>query len=150
MSGYAGGHVPDPTYELVCDETTGHAEVVQVTFDPKVLPYADLLEVFFTIHDPTTRDRQGNDVGTSYRSIVLWRSPAQKEAAERAMQEARKLWEDPIVTELARFTEFFPAESYHQGYFRRNPTQGYCRAVVAPKVAKFRKGWAHRLKSTSP
>lgn len=148
VSGYAGGHVPHPTYEQVCDETTGHAEVVQVTFDPEVITYKDLLQVFFTIHDPTTKDRQGNDVGTQYRSIILHHSPAQKAAAEEAIRTfAREAWGDGIVTEVEPLHEFFIAESYHQGYFRKNPTQGYCRAVVAPKVAKFRKAWETRLKA---
>lgn len=148
VSGYAGGHVPHPTYEQVCDETTGHAEVVQVTFDPEVITYKDLLQVFFTIHDPTTKDRQGNDVGTQYRSIILHHSPEQKAAAEEAIRTfAREAWGDGIVTEVEPLHEFFIAESYHQGYFRKNPTQGYCRAVVAPKVAKFRKAWETRLKA---
>lgn len=148
VSGYAGGFVADPTYEQVCDETTGHAEVVQVTFDPAVLSYADLLQVFFTIHDPTTLNRQGNDAGTQYRSIVLYRSPAQEAAARQAARAVAddKIYDDPIVTEIVPLKEFFPAEAYHQGYFRNNPTQGYCRAVVAPKVAKFRKTWEDRLK----
>lgn len=148
VSGYAGGFVPRPTYEQVCSETTGHAEVTQVTFDPAVLPYEELLKVFFTIHDPTTPNRQGHDVGTQYRSVVFHHSEAQKEAAQKVMQGfAREAWGDKIVTELAPFNEFFSAESYHQGYYRNNPGQGYCRAVVAPKVAKFRKAWAHRLKA---
>lgn len=148
VSGYAGGFVAKPTYEQVCAETTGHAEVVQVTFDPSVLPYRELLDVFFSIHDPTTLNRQGNDEGTQYRSIVLYHTGAQKAAAEEAIREVAdaKLYDAPIVTEVQPFTEFFPAEPYHQGYFRTNPTQGYCRAVVAPKVAKFRKTWEKRLK----
>ena len=150
VSGYAGGFVERPTYEQVCGETTGHAEVVQVTFDPSVLSYRDLLEVFFSIHDPTTKDRQGHDVGSQYRSVVLHHSPEQKATAEQAMRDLadRKVWAAPLVTELEPFTEFWPAEAYHQGYFRRNPAQGYCRVVVSPKVAKFRKSWAHRLKAT--
>jgi peptide-methionine (S)-S-oxide reductase len=147
VSGYAGGFVEHPTYERVCAGTTGHAEVVQVTFDPDALPYHDLLEVFFSIHDPTTKDRQGHDEGPQYRSIVLYHSPAQKETAERARKEAQPHWDAPIVTEIEPFKEFFPAEAYHQGYFRRNPAQGYCRAVISPKVAKFRQKWAHRLVS---
>ena len=149
VSGYAGGFVPRPTYEQVCEETTGHAEVVQVTFDPAVLPYRDLLEVFFTIHDPTTRDRQGHDVGSQYRSVVFWHTPRQRETAEALMRELadQKLFPDPLVTELEPYTEFWPAESHHQGYYRRNPAQGYCRAVVAPKLAKFRAKWAGRLKA---
>lgn len=149
VSGYAGGHVPHPTYEQVCAETTGHAEVVQVTFDPTVLPYEELLKVFLTIHDPTTPDRQGNDEGTQYRSIILYHDAEQKAAAAEAMEGfARDAWGPArVVTELEPFREFFAAEAYHQGYFRNNPGQGYCRAVVAPKVAKFRKAWAHRLKA---
>ncbi len=149
VSGYAGGFVERPTYEQVCSETTGHAEVVQVTFDPAVLSYRDLLEVFFSIHDPTTKDRQGNDVGSQYRSVVFHHTPEQKATAEQVMRDLadRKLWADPLVTELEPFAEFWPAEAYHQGYFRRNPNQGYCRVVVSPKVAKFRKTWAARLKA---
>lgn len=149
VSGYAGGRVPDPSYEDVCAGTTGHAEVTQVTFDPSVLSYHDLLEVFFTIHDPTTKDRQGADVGTQYRSIVLTHSREQRATAETVMRElaAKGLYAAPLVTEVAPFTDFYPAEEHHQGYFRRNPTQGYCRAVVAPKVAKFRATWAGRLKA---
>jgi peptide-methionine (S)-S-oxide reductase len=149
VSGYAGGFTPRPTYEQVCSETTGHAEVVQVTYDPAVIAYRDLLEVFFTIHDPTTKDRQGNDVGSSYRSIILAHGPEQERVAREAMAQVEKqgVWDAPLVTELAPYKEFWPAESYHQGYFRANPTQGYCRAVVAPKVGKFRKAWAHRLKA---
>lgn len=149
VSGYAGGFVDDPTYEQVCGETTGHAEVVQVTFDPAVLSYRDVLEVFFSIHDPTTKDRQGHDVGSQYRSVLFHHSPAQERVAREVMAEveARKLWPAPLVTELQPLPRFWPAEAYHQGYFRRNPTQGYCRAAVAPKVAKFRKTWQKRLKA---
>jgi peptide-methionine (S)-S-oxide reductase len=148
VSGYAGGRTPDPTYEQVCSGATGHAEVVQVAFDPGVLPFRDLLEVFFTVHDPTTRDRQGADVGTQYRSIVLWHSEEQRRGAEEVMRElaAKGLYPDPIVTELAPLGAFTPAEEHHQGYFRRNPRQPYCRAVVAPKVGKLRQQWAHRLR----
>lgn len=148
VSGYAGGFVERPTYEQVSSETTGHAEVVQVTFDPDVLRYEDLLEVFFTIHDPTTPDRQGADEGTQYRSIVLWHTPEQKATAERVMREVAdaKLYDAPLVTELEPFRELFPAEGHHQGYYRRNPGQGYCRVVIAPKVAKFRKRWEPLLK----
>lgn len=149
VSGYAGGFVAKPTYEQVCSETTGHAEVTQVTFNPAVLPYRELLKVFFTIHDPTTKDRQGHDVGSQYRSVVFHHTPEQKATAEEIMRTfAREAWGDKLVTELEPLKEFYPAESYHQGYFRNNPAQGYCRAVVAPKVAKFRKEWQHRLKAT--
>ena len=149
VSGYAGGFVPNPTYEQVCDGVTGHAEVVQVTFDPAVVTYRDLLGVFFTIHDPTTRDRQGADVGTQYRSIVLWHSEAQRDAVEAFIRELseEKAFGDPIVTEVEPFREFFPAEAHHQGYYRRNPAQGYCRVVIAPKLQKLRAAWAARLKA---
>lgn len=148
VSGYAGGHVPQPTYEQVCAETTGHAEVVQVTFDPAVVSYRTLLDVFFSIHDPTTKDRQGADVGTQYRSVIFAHSPAQRATAVEAMRALAeaKVFDAPLVTELEDLREFWPAESYHQQYFRRNPTQGYCRAVVAPKVAKLRKTWAPLLR----
>ena len=150
VSGYAGGHVPHPTYEQVCSETTGHAEVVQVTFDPNVITYRDILRVFYTIHDPTTPNRQGNDVGTQYRSGIFWHTPEQKATAEDVTASyAREIWGDRITTEIAKLPEFYPAESYHQGYYRRNPNAGYCRAVVAPKVAKFRKQWEKRLRSTA-
>ena len=149
VSGYAGGFVERPTYEAVCEGATGHAEVVQVTFDPSVVSYRELLQVFFTIHDPTTRDRQGADVGTQYRSIALWHSPAQRDAVEAIVRELteEKVFDGPIVTEVEPLREFFPAEAYHQGYYRRNPAQGYCRAVIAPKLAKLRKAWAPKLKA---
>ena len=138
QSGYAGGHVAKPSYEHVCTGETGHAEVVQITFDPQVVSYGDLLHVFFTIHDPTTLNRQGGDVGTQYRSAIFYHSPGQKAEAERVMAEleAAKLWDDPIVTAVAPLEPFYPAEEYHRDYFRRNPDQAYCRAVIAPKVAK--------------
>src|SRR5437870_4343037 len=140
VSGYAGGATERPTYEQVCSGMTGHAEVVQVTFDPQVISFKDLLDVFFTIHDPTTLNRQGYDVGTQYRSAILYHSPEQKATAEltiKALTEA-KLWEDPIVTQIEPFTVFYPAEDYHQDYFEHNPNQSYCQAIVAPKVAKAR------------
>ena len=148
VSGYSGGRLADPSYQQVCTGTTGHAEVVQVTFDPSVLSYRDLLEVFFTIHDPTTLNRQGMDVGTQYRSAVFYHSPEQQRVAEQTIAElnAAGLWGRPIVTEVVPSGAFYPAEDYHQGYFRNNPSQGYCQAVVAPKVAKFRKHFAARLK----
>jgi peptide-methionine (S)-S-oxide reductase len=148
VSGYAGGHVPNPTYEQVCGKGTGHAEVVQITFDPKVISYADLLRVFFAIHDPTTRDRQGADVGPQYRSIILHHSEAQRRTAEAVMREVEQagVWGAPLVTELVPARAFWPAEPEHQDYFARNPWSGYCRAVIAPKVAKFRKTFADRLK----
>jgi peptide-methionine (S)-S-oxide reductase len=148
-SGYAGGRVPDPTYEAVCGGDTGHAEVVRVAFDPSVLSYRDLLRVFFTIHDPTTRDRQGNDVGTQYRSVIFCGSPQQRADAEAVVAEltAQGLWRDPVVTEIAGPAPFYPAETYHQDYFSRNGNQPYCAYVVAPKVAKFRKAFRERLKA---
>jgi peptide-methionine (S)-S-oxide reductase len=147
-SGYMGGRTPSPTYEDVCGGDTGHAEVVRVTFDPATVSFEDLLEVFFTIHDPTTLNRQGNDAGTQYRSAVFYHSPEQKAAAEKVMARltAAKLWKDPIVTELAPASTFHMAEGYHQEYYERNPYQPYCRAVVAPKVAKFRKQFLEKLK----
>ena len=148
QSGYAGGHVANPSYELVCTGTTGHAEVVQITFDPDEISYRDLLDVFFTIHDPTTLNRQGNDVGTQYRSAIFYHSAEQKAAADEAIAElgAEKVWDDPIVTEVLPLKEFFPAEEYHRDYFRLHPDQAYCRAVIAPKVAKARKAYFEKLK----
>jgi peptide-methionine (S)-S-oxide reductase len=150
VSGYAGGNVPNPSYEQVCSGGTGHAEVVQVTFDSGVLSYRDLLDVFFAIHDPTTLNRQGGDVGTQYRSAIYYHSPEQERTARAAIAEIERagVFDAPIVTEVAPFTVFYPAEEYHQDYFRRNPGQGYCRAVIAPKVAKFRKEHLERLKAT--
>jgi peptide-methionine (S)-S-oxide reductase len=146
--GYAGGTVKNPSYELVCTDTTGHAEVVEITFDPSIIPYEDLLRIFFTVHDPTTLNRQGGDEGIQYRSVIFYRTPEQKEAAARVMSEiaAAKIWRGPIVTELAPYPEFYRGEEYHQDYFRKNPGAGYCRVVIAPKVAKFRKHYADRLK----
>jgi peptide-methionine (S)-S-oxide reductase len=147
-SGYSGGHTPDPTYKEVCSGTTGHAEVVQLTFDPQVVSYRELLEVFFTIHDPTTLNRQGADVGTQYRSAIFYHSPEQKQVAEAVIAElnAAKLWDAPIVTEVMPLEAFYPAEEYHREYYRLNPYQPYCRAVIAPKVAKFRKQYLEKLK----
>jgi peptide-methionine (S)-S-oxide reductase len=147
-SGYSGGHVQNPNYAQVCDGETGHAEVVQVTFDSQVLSYKDLLTVFFTIHDPTTLNRQGNDVGTQYRSAIFYHDEEQKKVAEQVIWEisAARIWDDPIVTEVTPFDKFYIAEEYHQEYFKKNPFQGYCRAVIAPKVAKFRHTFAERLK----
>ncbi|HET8996518.1 MAG TPA: peptide-methionine (S)-S-oxide reductase MsrA [Acetobacteraceae bacterium] len=151
MSGYAGGKVDRPSYKQVCSGTTGHAEVVQVKFDPDQLAYADLLRVFFTIHDPTTRDRQGNDIGPQYRSIILAHSDAQRHTAEQVMQEitAAKLWSRPLVTEVVALTTFYEAEPEHHDYFARNPWSGYCQVVIAPKVAKFRKQFLDRLKAAA-
>jgi len=146
--GYAGGHVENPTYEQVCGKKTGHAEVVRVVFDPAQLSYADLLRVFFAIHDPTTKDRQGHDVGPQYRSIIFAHSEAQAATARAVMEEvaAAGLHDRPLVTELVPEAPFWPAEPEHHDYFARNPWTGYCRAVVAPKVAKFRQAFAGRLK----
>jgi peptide-methionine (S)-S-oxide reductase len=148
-SGYSGGSVPDPTYEEVCRGTTGHAEVVQVEFDPSVTPYREILQVFFAIHDPSTLHRQGADVGTQYRSAVFFHSPTQEEMAMEVIREldAESLWAGPIVTEVVPLERFFPAEEYHGDYFRRNPQQPYCQAVIHPKIAKFRSRFAHKLKS---
>ena len=151
VSGYAGGHVPDPSYEDVCNGTTGHAEVVRITFDPSRIAYRDLLEVFFSIHDPTTLNRQGNDVGTQYRSAVYVHSPEQETVAREviAALDAQRLWDRPIVTEVTRDDVFYPAEDYHQEYFERHPFQPYCLLVIRPKVAKFRKQHLDRLKKKS-
>jgi peptide-methionine (S)-S-oxide reductase len=149
ISGYSGGKNPGPTYQAVCTGLTGHAEVVQVTFDPEKISFDELLRIFFTIHDPTTLNRQGADVGTQYRSAIFYHTPEQKATAERVMRElgAEKLWDRPIVTQLTPYSAFYPAEDYHQEYFARNPEQGYCRVIIAPKVAKFRKAWFDRLKA---
>ncbi len=148
VSGYAGGAMRNPTYEQVCGGNTGHAEVTEVTFDPSVVSFKDLLGVFFTIHDPTTLNRQGNDIGTQYRSAVFYHSPEQKAVAEQVIAEleSAKVWHNPIVTEVTPLDVFYPAENYHQEYFARNPYQPYCQVVVAPKVAKFRKHYIERLK----
>lgn len=150
QSGYAGGHVANPSYELVCTGTTGHAEVTQIAFDPGVISFRDLLDVFFTIHDPTTLNRQGNDVGTQYRSAIFYHSPEQKAEAERAIRDLEEAgtWDDPIVTEIQPLDAFYPAEAYHADYFARNPNQAYCRAVIAPKVAKARKHFLDKLRVT--
>ena len=150
VSGYAGGRVPTPTYEQVCTGTTGHAEVVQVTFDPMVISFREILEVFFTIHDPTTLNRQGADVGTQYRSAIFYHTPEQKATAGAVIGDvtAARLYGNPIVTEVTALETFYPAEDYHRQYFERNPNQGYCRMVVAPKVGKFRKQYLSRLKRT--
>ena len=147
VSGYAGGKRPNPSYEQVCSGATGHAEVVQITFDQNIISYSDLLGVLFTIHDPTTLNRQGNDMGTQYRSIVFHHSPEQERAVREtiAALEREKVWEDPIVTEVVPFSVFYPAEGYHQDYFNKNPNQPYCSAVVAPKVSKVRKAFFDRL-----
>ena len=147
-SGYAGGDLPAPSYEQVCSGETGHAEVVQVTFDPSVISYRELLEVFFTIHDPTTLNRQGADVGTQYRSAIFHHSAAQKATAEQviAALEAEHVWDGRIVTQVVPYEMFYAAEEYHRDYYRRNPNQGYCRIVIAPKVSKLRKVYFEKLK----
>lgn len=142
LCGYAGGHVENPTYEQVCGKRTGHAEVVQLRFDPAVVSYADILRVFFTIHDPTTKDRQGADIGPQYRSVIFFHSPEQEATARAVMAEAAGWWPAPIVTDLLPAPRFWPAEPEHQDYFSRNPWAGYCLAVVAPKVAKARRCFA--------
>ena len=148
VSGYSGGHTDNPTYQQVCSEKTGHAEVVQIKFDPTELSYADLLRVFFTVHDPTTLNRQGGDIGTSYRSGIFYHSDEQKRVAEEVIAEitAEGIYANPIVTEVSAFDKFWPGEDYHQEYFANNPNQPYCTAVVAPKVAKFRQKFVSRLK----
>jgi peptide-methionine (S)-S-oxide reductase len=150
-SGYVGGHVENPSYKLVCTGKTGHAEAVQITYDPTIISFKDLLDVFFTIHDPTTLNRQGNDVGTQYRSAIFYHSPEQKAIAEQTIAEmnATHLWNAPIVTEVAPTTNFYVAEDYHQEYFANNPEQPYCRIIVAPKVAKFRQHYLDKLKAGS-
>jgi peptide-methionine (S)-S-oxide reductase len=148
VSGYSGGHVDHPTYREVCAGTTGHAEVTQITFDPTVVSFREILEVFFTIHDPTTLNRQGADVGTQYRSVIFWHSEDQKRAAEEVIADLERanVWDAPVVTELSPIGRFYPAEGYHQEYYVRNPDQAYCRVVVTPKVAKFRKKFLERLR----
>ena len=150
VSGYAGGRVPNPSYELVCTGTTGHAEVVQVAFDPKIISFKEILEVFFTIHDPTTLNRQGSDVGTQYRSAIFYHTPEQKVTAEQVIAElnSEHVWDGSIITELKPFEEFYPAEAHHQEYFKKNPNQSYCRVVIAPKVTKFRKKFLDKLRKT--
>lgn len=145
--GYSGGALPNPPYQLVCTGLTGHAEVVQVTFDSQVISVEDLLRVFFTMHDPTTLNRQGNDVGPQYRSVVFYHSQAQKQAAEKIIAEfeTARIWPGSIVTEVVPLKAFYPAEEYHQEYYQKNPNQGYCRIIIDPKVAKFRKQFAERL-----
>lgn len=145
-SGYSGGHVVDPVYEQVCDGNTGHAEVVRVHFDPAQLSYRDILEIFFTIHDPTTLNRQGNDVGTQYRSVIFTHSDEQMTMAKQVIAEMAHVWDAPIVTELASAPVFYRAEDYHQNYFVNHPLQSYCAFVVAPKVSKFRKTFGDKLR----
>jgi peptide-methionine (S)-S-oxide reductase len=148
-SGYTGGHVPNPSYEAVCTGTTGHAEVVQVAFDPDTISFRELLGVFFTLHDPTTLDRQGGDVGTQYRSAIFHHDDAQRRTAQEVIREleAEHVFDDPIVTKIEPLEAFYPAEEYHREYYRRNPNQSYCRAVIAPKVAKLRTKYLEKLKA---
>ncbi len=148
VSGYSGGHTENPTYREVCSETTGHAEVTQIKFDSEEISFADILRVFFAVHDPTTLNRQGNDIGTSYRSAIFYHSDEQRKTAEEIIKEVTEagIYDNPIVTEVTKFDKFYPAENYHQEYFANNPNQPYCAAVVAPKVAKFRKQFVDRLK----
>jgi peptide-methionine (S)-S-oxide reductase len=145
-SGYMGGALPDPTYEQVCSGSTGHAEVIRVEFDPDAIGYRDILEIFFTIHDPTTLNRQGNDVGTQYRSVIFTTSPAQEATARQVMAEMASVWDGPLVTQLLPQEQWYKAEDYHQNYFAQHPLQGYCAFVVAPKVAKFRQMFTERVK----
>ena len=147
-SGYAGGAVPDPSYEQVCTGRTGHAEVVQISFDPEAVSFKEILKVFFSVHDPTTLNRQGADLGTQYRSVIFYHTPEQKAVAEQMIEELNKaqVWNDPIVTEVEPFETFYPAEEYHREYYRRNGGQPYCRVVIAPKLAKFREEYSFRLK----
>ncbi|MDH3494801.1 MAG: peptide-methionine (S)-S-oxide reductase MsrA [Acidobacteriota bacterium] len=149
VSGYSGGHKENPTYQEVCSETTGHAEVVQIKFDPSVTTFKEILQVFFATHDPTTLNRQGNDVGKSYRSAIFYHSDEQKRTAKNLIAEIEEddVFGAPVVTEVTEFTNFYPAEDYHQEYYAKNPNQGYCAAVVGPKVAKFRKVFADKLKT---
>ncbi|MBI2503485.1 MAG: bifunctional methionine sulfoxide reductase B/A protein [Candidatus Latescibacteria bacterium] len=148
VSGYSGGRVPNPTYEEVCTGETGHAEVVQVSFDPAVLSYEDLLRIYFTVHDPTTLNRQGPDVGAQYRSAIFTGSPAQEAAARKILQEVadKQIWDHPIVTQIVSLEAFYPAEAYHQHFYQLHPDQGYCQAIIAPKVAKFRREFLEQLK----
>lgn len=152
VPGYAGGTVPDPSYEEVCTDTTGHAEVAQITFDPAIISYRELLEVLFSTHDPTTVNRQGPDEGTQYRSVIFYGDGSQKAAAEATIKElaAGKVFGGPIVTEVAPLAAFYPAEDYHREYYSRNPGQPYCQAVIAPKLAKFRAHWKSKLKTPAP
>jgi peptide-methionine (S)-S-oxide reductase len=149
--GYAGGEVENPSYEQVCTGRTGHAEVVQVSFDPDEITYREILQVFFSIHDPTTRNRQGADVGPQYRSIILYHDEAQKQVAEQVIDEINQggIWGKPVVTEVVPLETFFKAEEYHQEYYKKNPYAGYCQVVIRPKVSKFRKHYKDRLKSAS-
>lgn len=148
--GYAGGEHPSPDYKLVCSGTTGHAEVIQISYDPEAITFRQVLEIFFSVHDPTTPNRQGADVGTQYRSIVLYHDEQQKQTAEELIEalDSQEIWKNPIVTQVEPLSTFYPAEEYHQAYYRKNPGQGYCMMVVAPKLKKFRQNYAEKLKQT--
>lgn len=146
VSGYSGGTVSNPTYKEICTGTTGHAEVIQVIFDPAVVSYQEILEIFFTVHDPTTLNRQGNDVGTQYRSVIFYHSEEQKTIAEAVKKNAASIWDDPIVTEISALAKFYPAEDYHQNYYKDNPYQPYCAYIISPKVKKFREKFRDKLK----
>lgn len=146
VSGYAGGHVPNPSYERVCTGTTGHAEVVQITYDPKLITFREILEIFFTMHDPTTKDRQDPDVGTQYRSVLLYHDDEQERIGREVAAQFETIWDGPVVTEIEPLREFFPAEKYHQNYYASHSWQPYCQAVIAPKVAKLRQKYSERLK----
>jgi peptide-methionine (S)-S-oxide reductase len=149
ISGYTGGKKENPTYEQVCDDNTGHAEAIDITFFPEVISYREILEIFFTVHDPTTPNRQGNDSGTQYRSAIFYHNEAQMMIAQEVIKEINEahIWNSPIVTELKSYTKFYSAENYHRDYFERNPMQSYCQVIIAPKVAKFRKKWESKLKT---
>lgn len=146
-SGYTGGHVLNPNYEVICTGASGHAEVVRLTFDPAVASYRDILEVFFTIHDPTTLNQQGNDIGTQYRSVIYFHTPEQEGVAKQVISAMAQVWDAPIVTELSPVETYYKAEDYHQNYFRQHPYHGYCAYVVAPKVSKFRQTFADKIRS---
>lgn len=146
-SGYAGGHVAHPTYEQICGGATQHAEVVRITFDPALISYRDLLEIFFTIHDPTTLNRQGNDVGTQYRSVIYFHSPQQQDVAKQVIAEMANVWDAPLVTELSPLDNYYKAEDYHQDYFQRNPAQSYCAFVIGPKLAHFKDFFPEKSKT---
>ncbi|MCS7029279.1 MAG: peptide-methionine (S)-S-oxide reductase MsrA [Bacteroidia bacterium] len=148
VSGYTGGHKPNPTYEQVCTGSTGHAEAVQIKFNPDKITYKEILEIFFAVHDPTTLNRQGNDIGTQYRSAIFYHTPEQKAIAESVIKEVQKQWQNPIVTELVPAQTFYKAEDYHQNYYNLHPNQGYCAVVISPKLAKFRKMFKDKLKKS--
>ena len=145
ISGYSGSTKPNPTYEEVCSGSTGHAEVIQVTFDPNIISYKNLLEVFWKVHDPTALNKQGQDTGTQYRSVIFYHDEEQKKLAEESKKRAQKLYQDPIVTKIEPFTNFYPAEGYHQQYYQRNPDQPYCRIIIDPKIQKFKKDFQNLL-----